>query len=743
MTDLLIEYACRQIARHPAVRRIEAPVTVAGITRVEFDLDLSLGHRWVAQGASPSGVRAVERVRFDFGPLYPTKAPGPSYGDELGRSFPHVQPWRTLDGRPVPCLTEAPIDDFHAVYGLHGLIDQFVAWLQRAASGALIDPQQGWEVSRRDGYIDSVLVDLAAIRRLPDAEPGGRFGYAYLQTRFAAHQLGKGGPGSWLGEVRDVVKLDDASLDGRANRDIVYGEGVCLAVWATAGEDEPAPVFADYEPDDVETYADLMAKAERLKVSRRLGMYLDILTNNAPYGGNAAKLPVVVLMLVRRPLLLAGSDSDIEVFAYSLPLTFPSKRAKLDPATKVDRLAVRDRLSRQLLRRVSGGAEVATRWALLGAGSLGSKVAVHLARQGVTPIAVTDKSQLLPHNVARHGLLPTTDGLGLEWRGPKSSALVEAIASIVREPLHDLPGDAAEALVIMETWAEKPDVIVNTTASLALRAGAAQTPSSARWIDAELFDRASIGTLRVEGPDRNPSIEELAGFGYAAAARDESLAQHIFEGAGVSRLALGEGCGSSTMIADDARLSVQAAVMAEAIGQHLSQMPAEGLIQTWRRDGGGLHHGTIPISPFLRLALADGWTLSISPTVTAAIDAEADRWRKAETGGVLIGRVSFVTRTIYALETMEAPGDSKRSPSFFELGVDGLEAAIAGMTARTGGALYCVGTWHSHLGAANPSQIDRATAEKLAKDATYPLALLIRGTDGYQGVFAGFREGGR
>lgn len=743
MTELLVEYACRQVARHPSVRSIEAPVAAFGTTTVEFELDLSLGHRWVAQGASPSGIRPVERVRLDFGPLYPTKAPGPSYRADLGRGFPHVQPWLTPDGRPVPCLTEAPIDDFHAVYGLHGLIDQFVAWLQRAASGALIDPQQGWEVSRRDGYIDSVLVDVAAIRKLPDAQPGGRFGYAYLQTRFAAHQLGKGGPGSWLGEVGDLVKLDDASLGGRATQDVVYGEGVCLAVWATAGEDEPAPVFPEYEPDDVETYADLMAKAERLKVSRRLGMYLDILTNNAPYGGNAARLPVVVLMLVRRPLPLAGSDSDIEVFAYSLPLTFPCKRAKLDPETKVDRLAVRDRLSRQLLRRVSGGPEVATRWALIGAGSLGSKIGIHLARQGVTPIAVTDKSQLLPHNVARHGLLPTTGGLGLEWRGPKSSALVEAIASIVREPLYDLPGDATEALMLMETWADRPEVIVNTTASLALRAGAAQTPSSARWIDAELFDRASLGTLRVEGPDRNPSIEELAGVGYATAARDESLAQHIFEGAGVSRLALGEGCGSSTMIADDARLSVQAAAMAESIGQHLAQMPAEGLVQTWRRDGGGLSHETTLISPFFRLALADGWTLSIAPTVSDAIDAEVGRWPKSETGGVLIGRVSFITRTIYALDTMQAPSDSKRSPSFFELGVAGLAGAIADLSARTGGALYCVGTWHSHLGAANPSQVDRATAAKLGKDAAYPLALLIRGRDGYQGVFAGYREEGR
>lgn len=740
MTDLLIEYACRQIGRHPAVRGLEAPVASSGVTTVEFDLDLSLGHRWVAQGASPSGVRPVERVRFDFGPLYPTKAPGPSYRADLGRDFPHVQPWLTADKRPVPCLTEESIDDFHAVYGLHGLVDQFIAWLQRAAAGALIDPRQGWEVSRRDGYVDSILVDVAAIRRLPDAKPGGQFGYAYLQTRFAAHRLGEGGPGSWLGEVRDVVRLDDASLGGRVSADVVYGEGVCLAVWATSGEGEPDPVFADYEPDDVETYADLMAKADRLRVSRRLGMYLDILTNDAPYGGNATVLPVVVLMLVRRPLPLAGSDSDVEVFAYSVPLTFPCRRAKLDPATKVDRLAVRDRLSRQLLRRVSGSPEIATRWALVGAGSLGSKIGVHLARQGVTPLAVTDKSQLLPHNVARHGLLPTTDGLGLEWRGPKSTGLVEAIAGITREPLRDLPGDAMEAVAAMESWADGPEVIVNTTASLALRAGAART-GSARWIDAELFDRALLGILRVEGPDRNPSVEELAGVAYATAAREQRLAQHIFAGAGVSRLALGEGCGSSTMIADDASLSVQAAAMTEAIGQQLADMPIQGLMQTWRRDGGGMHHEVTLIPPFIRLELADGWTLSIAPTVTAAIDAEAGKWPRSETGGVLIGRVSFVTRTIYALDTMEAPSDSKRSPSFFELGVAGLEDAISGLTARTGGTLYCVGTWHTHLGAANPSRVDRATAEKLAKDAPYPLALLIRGTDGLQGVFAGYLEG--
>lgn len=739
MNRAAAEYARREIARHPAVQALGVLEECPEGLRLTFDLDLGFGHRWLTAGISPGGVAPVETVRFDFDAAYPGAAPEPSYRPDLGRSFPHVQPWLTWDDRPVPCLTEAPLDDFHAARGVTGLVSQFVIWLRNAAAGRLIDPVQGWEPSRRDSYADIVVTHTRALRALPDDPRLAPLGSAYLQARFCA-LTAKTGESHWLGEVDDTVRLDDAGLGAQTEGPLTTGRTVAVALWATGAEGERPPYFDIYAPDDVSVLGDLVRKADEFRVGRRLKFALELLTSRQPRGGSHRVLPVVVILLVRRPVHLANLDSPIEIFAYRIQLPFAGSAARLDPVIPVTRMAVRDQLSTELLRRMSGTNRPGVRWALLGAGSLGSKVGLHLSREGAPPEAVVDRSGLAPHNLARHALTPSSLPLGLGWAGYKADAVADAMRSVTRREVLSLPMEASAALATLQAVSGPPEVIVNTTAALAVRTSAVLTAAgAARWIDGEMFDRAALGVLRTEGPERNPNVEELAGAGYVIAYRDPKLAPHVFE-AGLSIVALGEGCGSATMVANDASVSVQAALIAEAISGHLAAMPQTGLIETWRREGGGAAYDRAVVAPFVRVDLGDGWSLSLSGAVAGAIDTDIAAWPRVETGGALIGRVSLTTRTVYALEVIPAPPDSRRLPTFFELGVAGLDDTITAWTAGTGGALYCVGTWHSHLGPAAPSGIDRATAGRLGDHSPYPLALLIRGRDGYSGVLAAIKE---
>lgn len=64
----------------------------------------------------------------------------------------------------------------------------------------------------------------------------------------------------------------------------------------------------------------------------------------------------------------------------------------------------------------------------------------------------------------------------------------------------------------------------------------------------------------------------------------------------------------------------------------------------------------------------------------------------------------------------DAPEDSKRRPSYFELGTIGLNDKIESYEVKTNGLLTYIGTWHSHPLGCGPSGTDRGMKEKLMKD---------------------------
>src|SRR5205823_4139942 len=106
------------------------------------------------------------------------------------------------------------------------------------------------------------------------------------------------------------------------------------------------------------------------------------------------------------PFKVIGTESPLELCPYvtdvSVPALFDhSGKSAIRPAGH------RDRIEQRLLRRLAGygGAQLPP-WTLVGCGSLGSKIAMHLARAGAAPSVVVDKRTMSPHNAARHALVP-------------------------------------------------------------------------------------------------------------------------------------------------------------------------------------------------------------------------------------------------------------------------------------------------------------------------------------------------
>jgi len=115
---------------------------------------------------------------------------------------------------------------------------------------------------------------------------------------------------------------------------------------------------------------------------------------------------------------------------------------------------------------------------------------------------------------------------------------------------------------------------------------------------------------------------------------------------------------------------------------------------------------------------------------------EVARWPKVETGGVLVGRQEEVTRTFHIVDVIDAPPDSKRSPSEFVLGTDGLRKQLSVYAESTNWTLICLGTWHSHLAPSGPSNTDRQAARAVAIARLTPSVLLIHTPEGFRALVA-------
>ena len=739
--------ALASVATHPAVYSIGPPRPDhnSGFTSVDVTFDVSLPSEWRRRGHSPSGVRSRETVRFDFPTGFPLKTPSPSLRPDFNRNLPHMQPWLT-EGRSVPCVHDGDLDELILRDGLAGFLNQTAVWLERAALGTLIDPDQGWEPVRRDSYRDHIIADADALQSL--VTRGG--GYKFLRLNYL--RTAKGQARFVYGRVSaatvDVTRAAMSSVLAEApvhsSLQFRTGKSVALVVWP-GKQPSGTPIIADtYLPETVTSVEDLKERAQTYGCRTSLGNALhwmgQCLRTHPPEG----PFCLVVVLLARRPCNVIGTQSPIELCPYVLDIVSP------DLYTNGDKTPVRPAghhhvLSRSLLAQLSGidSSREHPRWTLIGAGSLGSKLALHLARAGKGPAVIVDKSAMTPHNVARHAIIPTTGDMNVLGMNAKATLLCDSLRGL-DHTANPVPLDATSILTskdptrqlgLKRSWA-----IVNATASLAVRealVSSKQVPT--RVIETSLFSSGQVGVITVEGPDRNPSTNDLMAECYALLAEDSTLSRIVFgQDDGIRPQSVGQGCSSLTMPMSDGRLSLFAAGMAEYLLRRqrdgLPPETGEVLIGALSSDGLGVQWQVATASPVIQIqckAESGTWYVHIHQRAASKIRTEVGRWPSVETGGVLMGRLSEVSRTVHVVDVLAAPDDSKRSASSFVLGTIGLRQHIENYSKAAGWSLHSLGTWHSHLSIGGPSPTDRATMKAVAIARVAPSVALIHTPSGY------------
>ena len=459
---------------------------------------------------------------------------------------------------------------------------------------------------------------------------------------------------------------------------------------------------------------------------------------------------MAVILLARRPFAVIGSESTIELCPYVVEVGPPRLFAD-DGATVVRAASHHHAISRELLARMAGLEAKTERpsWTLVGAGSLGSKVALHLARAGSGPSVVVDRSGMAPHNAARHALVPATGEMQVFWTDTKARMLSQALEGL-NQTATPITADAVRMLMSGEdarrAWPRKSWVVLNATASPVVREAFGTTDAvPARVVETSLFAGGRLGAITVEGPDRNPCTTDLMADFYAILKEQPDLASIVFgRDASVSRQVTGQGCGSLTMTMTDGRLSrVRGKHVRVSAGQAARGIAARG----WRgRDRSIVGRWTWPGMAPPSVARGHRGSDNQRERLGAFMSIRG-RYRKCRKRW-LAGRMSKPAACSWedCLRSRAWPMSStwsRRRKTVVARATNSFSArrdcgsGCRGIRRPSTGPSTASGHGHSHLSPGGPSAKDRATARAVALARLTPSIFLVMTPTGFHALAAG------
>lgn len=753
------------LAIQQGIRLLELHPEIEGITHLAANSDtggfnaiasvrVRLPSEWAVKGVSPNGVMQLEPVTFSFPPDYPIHAPDVQLRQEFNRSLPHIQP--RLSTEPVvPCIYEGNMDELFHAEGLWAIVQQLVDWLEKAARDELINPSQGWEPIRRDSLQNVVVADSSSLRSLVSRKESYHiFNLLYLKI-LSPHSADTIQPYSLHGQITESVQVTKLTFSklfrevGMRSR-VMTGHSIAIVVTPGKLPCGKLVVANQYKPEGISNLAELRQRAAEYGCVQSLNQVLDWLQQRAK-GCNrrTTKFPVILMLCARRPINLIGQSSKIELIPYLLEIAAPQLLQDGDQ-TRVLAVSHREAITPALLQEFSGEKipSESHHLALIGCGSLGSKIAIHMARSGAAPASVIDKSFLSPHNAARHALLPGMESVQLSWVDTKAQALayaIEGLGQTTKPYKEDVTMVAHDPKRLQQLFPSKTWAIVNTTASLAVREAIAAVPldkMKSRVIETCLFGNGTVGMLNIEGFQRNPNCLDLIAETYETIRTHRDFNAKVFGAeASIHPHAIGQGCSSATMVIPDSKISLWAASIAQGItalrSQGLPENTGRILLGKLADDRMGLSWISIDVPPVHIIPIDDvPWTIRLSERAHQKILEECAAYSDVETGGILVGRISDTMRAFLVTNVLAAPPDSKRSPNNFTLGVEGVHAQLKLYAESCHSALYPLGTWHSHLSDSGPSLQDKQTAAVIGSARPAPSVLLIKTPLRYRAILA-------
>lgn len=689
MDDFWLQKAHQYIKEHKAFSNVGCvSVAADGLSAViSADMCVDLPALFVDVGVTKSGVQAIEPVRFWFGKDFPLKAPKIILRDTFPRSFPHINPSQK---EVLPCIYEGDLSELlQQSEWMNAILNQLMEWMEKAASGSLIDYSQGWEPMRNDNPAGFIIYDIFhLIDFLKDASVGHR------EINY---------------EMRNGLVIVDSPFEvKKGNRSTFV---VC--------QHPDKRIQNNYVPNGILNLNDLYAFARSVGIP----ILKDIIEE---FDSNHLDEDRLFLALaIHRPCKIINTDVNVEVLNFVINKWNPRKgKKRVLPECPVGMLAHINKTSQKLLKELSGSKQKLDQpsaIALLGCGSLGSKIGLHLARNGNGPFFCIDNDIFLPHNNARHGL-------SLTLNSNKAQQLAFAIYSISGQTPQASPESASK------TDFSKTRAIIDTTASLAVRSLIMADRSLPPVISFGIYGGGRLGISLIEADKKRSKLDDLWAMLYFHCLEWKWLRKIIFSEQ-KENVSIGQGCGSHTVIMSDAVLSLFSAGMSLITQRVLeTSFPRNGEIILSRiQNDIDLVSESIEVTEGKDIpsVTPKDWNVRILEHVLDKMKSQSLAAGQNETGGCLIGSVFLVPKSIVITDILPPPPDSVSTPSLFVLGTDGLEEQIKTIERKTNGKVTYLGTWHSHPRGGGASSTDKNTISRLLFVRNYePTVCLIWRPDG-------------
>lgn len=369
--------------------------------------------------------------------------------------------------------------------------------------------------------------------------------------------------------------------------------------------------------------------------------------------------------------------------------------------------------SSEFARAMSAQECIAKHAAIVGLGSIGSQIAVNLAREGAfDQLTLIDGDRLLPHNLARHVL--TSDSVS----HLKSSEMANLIKSIspkypvaaisTKLDLSDPESESRQALAAAS-------IVLDLTASVGASREISDFCGRSRAISAFFNPSGNAYVVLAEDDANLCDLANLESEYYAQIAQEEIFADHLKN---PDRVLVSSGqCRSvsNRLSASDAALLSAAAC--KSIKTALEDPAPSISIGTVANDGSLKNH-RFNVAANTSMIQVDNWTIRMTGNVEARLRSARTAALPNETGGVLLGVVDHKRKRIEISISLLPPTDSACSPTDFLRGVRDLRNSIDRVTDRVMHQLTYVGEWHSHPKGATafPSSIDYKQLDALASD---------------------------
>lgn len=742
---IAVKAAIGQISVHPSVKGVATTPSKDKQDNwvIEIYMDIPLPRDARDKGITATGVKATEWVKIVFPTSFPSHAPRLLLRADFNRAHPHINP-----GKPgelvSPCIYEGRLDDIlHEPDWMNGIINQLADWLGKAATGELLDCSgQGWEPIRRDSVDGTIVTNIAIIReRMANAKNpiSQYFRYEYWQS-IVGHSGRIIDENTLYANIGEAIRKFRIGNDERSS----FKSYFSLAIVISGGTKKTIDV---YQPDDVDNLEQLLLRAESYGCRSGLENRLKEITENITLPQIEQTLDVTVLFAAKRPCNLIGEGSDIEVIPYGITFISDENRRLQLTRTSVFPLVLIQKVSQQLLAETSdrnfNQADRSKEIAMIGCGSLGSKIAMHLARSGHGPFRLYDKDCFSPHNTARHAV---ANSVAAEFMLPKVW-LTENLLRQVGANVTQVKNSLEDAISLLQN---KPDLfakcsglIIDATASSSVQDALCMVSPKhfgAPLLQVALYGRGKIGFFGLEGNNRNPRVDDLVAQLYQLGLDSSPVGNALYQATNFDRINTGQGCASFSMKMSDAKISLFSAGISERASQLLdngSPKFGELLVGLLTEDGLGVNWLHQPTTKIEILSIGDKskWELRIPVALKDQMRLETEQRRPLETGGVLIGHINWGRRTIYVTGLLPPPTDSEFRTDEFVLGIQGLKKQISTIERISSHTLTYLGTWHSHPNGGGASGKDRKTLAELTRErGNVPSVCLIYRPEGLLAV---------